>query len=166
MAILEFRSGIGYDVHRLVTGRKLVLGGVKIPYEKGLLGHSDADVLVHAIMDAVLGAAGAGDIGEHFPDTDHQYKGASSIALLKHVAGLVAAKGFKIVNVDAVLLAEAPKIKPHKAKMRMNIARALKIGEDCVNIKATTNEGLGFVGAEEGMAAYATASLRKGKQEK
>ncbi len=158
----EYHSGIGYDVHPLVAGRKLVLGGVKVPYEKGLKGHSDADVLVHAVMDAILGAAGAGDIGEHFPDTSRKYKGASSIELLKHVAGVVAKKSFTVVNVDAVLLAEEPKIKPYKKQMGVNIAAALGIDAAQVNIKATTNEGLGFIGAKEGMAAYATASLRKG----
>lgn len=158
----EYRCGIGYDVHRLASGRKLILGGVHVPYDRGLLGHSDADVLVHAIMDAVLGAAGQGDIGEHFPDTDMKYKGVSSIELLKHVGKVVVEKGFVVVNVDAVLLAEEPKIKPYKAQMGVHIAAALGIDAVRVNIKATTNEGLGFVGAKEGMAAYASASLRKG----
>ncbi|MBF0331339.1 MAG: 2-C-methyl-D-erythritol 2,4-cyclodiphosphate synthase [Candidatus Omnitrophica bacterium] len=162
MVVSEYRSGIGYDVHPLTTGRKLILGGVCLPYEKGLKGHSDADVLVHAIMDAILGAAGEGDIGEHFPDTSSEYKDASSIRLLKYVGQLVAQKGFTIVNVDAVLLAEEPKIKPYKNEMGVNIAGALGIDLGRVNIKATTNEGLGFVGAKEGMAAYATASLCKG----
>ncbi len=157
----ECHAGIGYDAHALVAGRKLVLGGVTIPHEKGLQGHSDADVLVHAVMDAVLGAAGLGDIGEHFPDRSRKYKGASSILLLKHVGGLAARAGFTVVNVDATLLAEAPKIAPHKKQMADNIAGALGIDGARVNIKATTNEGLGFVGAKQGMAAYATASLRK-----
>jgi 2-C-methyl-D-erythritol 2,4-cyclodiphosphate synthase len=158
----EYYSGIGYDVHQLVDGRKLVLGGIKIPYIKGLKGHSDADVLLHAIMDAVLGAAALGDIGEHFPDTRRKYKGVSSLLLLKQV-GVVAAKaGFTIVNIDAVLLAEEPKIKPYKKAMCACIAKALGINVSRVNIKATTNEGLGFIGAKQGMAAYATASLRKG----
>lgn len=158
----EYHAGIGYDVHPLVDGRKLVLGGVVIPYAKGLKGHSDADVLTHAIMDAILGAAGEGDIGEHFPDTSRKYKGASSLLLLGRVAQLVAKAGFTVVNVDVVLLAEEPKIKPYKAEMRANIAQALGMDDKHVNIKATTNEGLGFIGAKQGMAAYATASLRKG----
>ncbi len=158
----EYHSGIGYDVHPLVDGRKLVLGGVVIPYEKGLKGHSDADVLIHAIMDAILGAAGEGDIGEHFPDTSRKYKGVSSLLLLGRVAQIAAKAGFTVVNVDIVLLAEEPKIKPYKAEMRANIAKALGMDDKHVNIKATTNEGLGFIGAKQGMAAYATASLRKG----
>ncbi len=157
----EYRAGIGYDVHPLVEGRKLILGGVKIPYTKGLKGHSDADVLVHALMDAILGAAGKGDIGELFPDTSRKYKGASSIGLLKKVATLVARAGFTVVNVDVMLLAEEPKIKPYKSTMCSNIAGALGIDRSRVNIKATTHEGLGFIGKKEGMAAYATASLRK-----
>lgn len=157
----ECHAGIGYDVHALATDRKLVLGGVTIPYEKGLKGHSDADVVVHAVMDAVLGAAGLGDIGEHFPDKSRKYKGASSILLLKHVAGMAAKAGFTVVNVDVTLLAEAPKITPYKKQMVDHIAGALGIDGARVNVKATTNEGLGFVGAKQGMAAYATASLRK-----
>ena len=157
----EYRSGIGYDVHPLVEGRKLILGGVDVAYGRGLKGHSDADVLVHAIMDAILGAAGLGDIGEHFPDTSLEFKGASSIKLLKQVADLVAKAGFTVVNVDATLLAEEPKIAPHKKSMRANIAGALALPEARVNIKATTNEGLGFIGAKQGMAAYASASLCK-----
>ncbi|MFH0754364.1 MAG: 2-C-methyl-D-erythritol 2,4-cyclodiphosphate synthase [Candidatus Omnitrophota bacterium] len=157
----EYRSGIGYDAHRLTTGRRLVLGGVDIPYEKGLEGHSDADVLTHALMDAVLGAAGLGDIGEHFPNTDQEYKGVSSIKLLGYVALLVHKHGFTVVNADAVLLAEEPKINPHKKQMCAHMAKALGIDEARVNVKATTNEGMGFVGAKEGMAAYATALLRR-----
>ena len=156
----DYFSGIGYDVHVLTAGRRLVLGGVEIPHSRGLLGHSDADVLVHALMDAVLGAAGLGDIGEHFPDTSRKYKNASSILLLKEVCRLVEASGLKVVNVDCVLLAEEPRIGPYKAQMRENIARALDIDPPRVNIKATTQEGLGFVGRKEGMAAYATAVLR------
>jgi 2-C-methyl-D-erythritol 2,4-cyclodiphosphate synthase len=156
----EFRSGIGYDVHQLVDKRKLILGGVRIPYARGLKGHSDADVLVHAIMDAVLGAAGLGDIGEHFPDTGRKYKDAFSIELLEQVAQKVKTAGFCVVNVDAVLLAEEPRISPFKSKMRANIAKALGIDGSRVNVKATTNEGLGFIGAKQGMAAYATASLK------
>lgn len=156
----EYFSGIGYDVHQLVPGRSLVLGGVGIPYRLGLRGHSDADVLLHAISDALLGAAGKGDIGEHFPDTDAKYKGASSVVLLQHVGELLAAAGFAVVNVDCVLLAEQPKIMPYKEKMKANIAKALKIDACRVNVKATTNEGLGFAGREEGMAAYATVMLK------
>ncbi len=156
----DYLTGIGYDVHPLVVGRKLVLGGVKIPYEKGLKGHSDADVLLHAIMDAVLGSVGKGDIGEHFPDTDRKYKGIKSLRLLNDVRKLVEKAGFKVVNVDCVLLAEEPKIKPYKKEMCRNIAKALNMDVDRVNVKATTNEGLGFVGRKEGMVAYATALLR------
>lgn len=157
----EYRAGIGYDVHRLVAKRKLMLGGVKVPYARGLEGHSDADVLLHAVMDAILGAAGLGDIGEHFPDTSRKYKGVSSLLLLKKVGAAAVKAGFAIVNIDAVLLAEEPKIKPYKQAMRARMARALGIDASRVNIKATTNEGLGFVGAKQGMAAYAAASLRK-----
>jgi 2-C-methyl-D-erythritol 2,4-cyclodiphosphate synthase len=162
MSLPEYYSGIGYDVHPLVGGRKLVLGGVKIPHIKGLQGHSDADVLLHAIMDAILGAAGLGDIGEHFPNTSRKYKGASSRVLLKQVGCVTAKAGFTIVNIDAVLLAEEPKINPYKKEMCACIAKALGMDVARVNVKATTNEGLGFVGAKQGMAAYATASLRKG----
>ncbi len=156
----DYRSGIGYDVHPLVEGRKLVLGGVLIPHAKGLKGHSDADVLLHAIMDAVLGAAGQGDIGEHFPDTSSKYKNISSLLLLERVRKLIEASGLKVVNVDCVLLAETPKIKKYKLLMKENIAKALGIEACHVNVKATTNEGLGFVGRKEGMAAYATAVVR------
>lgn len=156
----DYCSGIGYDVHALVTGRKLVLGGVEIQHSQGLQGHSDADVLVHALMDALLGAAGLGDIGEHFPDTDKKFKNISSLKLLRQVCNLLESKGFKVVNVDCVLLAEAPKIRPHKEQMKINIANELDISPLQVNIKATTNEGLGFVGRKEGMAAYATAMVR------
>ncbi len=158
----EYHAGIGYDVHPLAAGRKLVLGGVEIPYALGLKGHSDADVLIHALMDAILGAAGAGDIGEHFPDTSRKYKGVSSLLLLTRVGQIAAKAGFTVVNVDVVLLAEEPRIKPYKVRMRGNIAGALGMDEQHVNIKATTNEGLGFVGAKQGMAAYAVAALRKG----
>jgi 2-C-methyl-D-erythritol 2,4-cyclodiphosphate synthase len=157
---IDYRTGIGYDVHRLVKGRKLLLGGVTIPYVKGLKGHSDADVLLHAIADAVLGAAGQGDIGMHFPDTDPRYKGISSLKLLVQVGKVVGKAGFKVSNIDCVLLAEAPKIGPYRRKMCQNIAKALNIDPDRVNVKATTNEGLGFIGRGEGMAAYATALLR------
>jgi len=161
MALPEYYSGIGYDVHQLLEGRKLVLGGIKIPYAKGLKGHSDADVLLHAIMDAVLGAAALGDIGEHFPDTSRKFKDVSSLLLLRQVGALTAKAGFTIVNIDAVLLAEEPKIKPYKKAMCACIAKALGMDVSRVNVKATTNEGLGFVGAKQGMAAYAAASLRK-----
>ena len=156
----DYRSGIGYDVHPLIKGRKLVLGGVTIPYEKGLKGHSDADVLLHAIADAVLGAAGQGDIGMHFPDTDPRFKGISSLKLLAQVGKVAGKAGFKVSNIDCVLLAEAPKIGPHRRKMCQNIAKALNVNVERVNVKATTNEGLGFIGRREGMAAYATATLR------
>lgn len=156
----QYCSGIGYDVHPLVSGRPLILGGETIPYSKGLKGHSDADVLVHAIMDALLGAAGKGDIGELFPDTDKKLKNISSIVLLDKVSKLLKKTGFKVVNVDAILLAEEPKIGPCKEAMRVNIAKALDIDPCQVNVKATTNEGLGFVGRKEGLAAYATAMLR------
>jgi 2-C-methyl-D-erythritol 2,4-cyclodiphosphate synthase len=154
-----YRTGIGYDVHRLVENRKLILGGVEIPHEKGLDGHSDADVLVHAICDALLGAAGKGDIGQHFPNTDERYKGVSSLTLLKNVQQMVVNAGYDVGNVDAVVIADAPSLKAFKHQMRFNIAYRLGVQEDCVNIKATTNEGLGFLGAKEGIAAYATVLL-------
>ena len=149
------RIGQGYDVHRLVEGRDLVLGGVKIPYEKGLLGHSDADVLVHAVMDALLGAAGERDIGYHFPDTDERYKGASSIVLLEEVMKILASKGLKPVNIDATIMAQKPKLSPFIEEMRENIAGATGLDKDFVNVKATTEEGLGFTGTGEGMKASA-----------
>ncbi|MBF0122445.1 MAG: 2-C-methyl-D-erythritol 2,4-cyclodiphosphate synthase [Candidatus Omnitrophica bacterium] len=155
-----FRSGIGYDVHPLAKGRKLILGGVKIPYKLGLLGHSDADVLLHAIADALLGAVGKGDIGEHFSNKSSKYKGISSLVILARVRQIVKAAGFKVVNIDCVLIAEEPKINRYKLVMKEKIARALGIVVDQVNVKATTNEGLGFVGRNEGMAAYATALVR------
>ena len=153
------RIGTGYDVHRLVEGRELVLGGVKIPYEKGLLGHSDADVLLHAIMDALLGAAALGDIGMHFPDTDPAYKGISSMELLKKVGVLLEEKCYIIGNIDATIIAQKHKLLPYKEQMRKNIAKALQISVSQVNIKATTEEGLGFTGSGEGMAAWATVLL-------
>ena len=140
------RIGHGYDVHRLAQGRKLILGGVDISWEKGLLGHSDADVLTHAVMDALLGAAGLGDIGQHFPDTAPAYAGADSLVLLSHVVGLLQGKGLAIGNVDAVILAQKPKLAPHIPQMRCNLADAMGISSDCVNVKATTEEGLGFTG--------------------
>lgn len=153
------RVGMGYDVHRLTEGRKLILGGVEIPWEKGLLGHSDADVIVHAVMDALLGAAALGDIGKHFPDTDPAYKGISSILLLRHVTELLNKNGYTIGNVDATIIAQKPKMAPHILKMRENMAEAMGIPVDCLNIKATTEEGLGFTGREEGIAAQAICLL-------
>lgn len=153
------RIGMGYDVHKLVNDRDLILGGVKIPYEKGLLGHSDADVLLHAIMDALLGAAALGDIGKHFPDTDPAYKGASSIKLLEHVGKLIDDKLYVIGNIDATIIAQRPKMAPHIQKMRENVAEALKIDVDQINIKATTEEGLGFTGTGEGISSQAVACL-------
>lgn len=153
------RVGIGYDVHRLVEGRKLIMGGVDIPYEKGLLGHSDADVLLHAIMDALLGAAALGDIGKHFPDSDPLYKGISSIELLRHVGDLVASEGYIIENIDATIIAQAPKMRPYIDKMRDNIAETLNLEIDQVNVKATTEEGLGFTGTGEGISSQAICSL-------
>ncbi len=151
----NLRIGHGYDVHRLVPDRRLILGGVEIPWEKGLLGHSDADVLVHAVMDALAGAARLGDIGKLFPDTDPAYKGISSLKLLGEVGRLLREKGFAVVNVDATLLAQAPKVAPYKARMAENIAAALGIEAERVNVKATTEEGLGFTGDGSGMAAHA-----------
>jgi 2-C-methyl-D-erythritol 2,4-cyclodiphosphate synthase len=151
--------GIGYDVHALVAGRKLILGGVEIPHAKGLVGHSDADVLMHAICDAVLGALGEADIGHFFPNTDPRWHGAASRVFLHEAARLTAARGGKLVNVDATVIAQAPKIYPHVAKMKVNISTALEINEQHIGIKATTNEGLGFLGREEGIAAMAVASI-------
>ncbi len=153
------RIGHGYDVHQLVEGRKLILGGVDIPWEKGLLGHSDADVLLHAIADAVLGAIAEGDIGKHFPDTDPRYKGADSLKLLEHVMNLAREKGYRLGNVDATIVAQRPKLAPHIQRMRENVAAALDAAVDRVNVKATTTEELGFAGRGEGIAAYAVALL-------
>lgn len=153
------RIGMGYDVHRLAEGRDCIIGGVKIPYEKGLLGHSDADVLLHAIMDALLGAAALGDIGKHFPDTDERYRGISSLLLLKQVGELLAENFFLIENIDATIIAQAPKMRPHIDAMRQNIADALRIDITQVNVKATTEEGLGFTGAGEGISAQAVCML-------
>ena len=155
------RVGIGYDAHQLVTGKDLVLGGVKIPHEKGLLGHSDADVLVHSIMDAILGAAALGDIGQYFPDTDAQYKGISSLELLKKVAKLLEEHRFVIENIDSTIIAENPKLKPYFQEMTRNIAEALELNLDQVSVKATTEERLGFTGREEGIVAQAICSLTK-----
>lgn len=156
------RIGHGYDVHRLVEGRKLVMGGVDIPWEKGLLGHSDADVLLHAIADGILGAIGEGDIGKHFPDTDPAYKGADSLKLLAHVAGLAAERGYRLGNLDATIIAQMPKMAPHIQSMRSNIATVLNADVSQVNVKATTEEGLGFSGAGEGIAAHAVVLMVKG----
>ena len=153
------RVGMGYDVHKLVEGRDLIMGGVKIPYEKGLLGHSDADVLLHAISDALLGAAALGDIGKHFPDTDPKYKGADSLKLLEHVGNLISDKLYVIGNIDATIIAQRPKMAPHIMQMRENIAKALRIDVDQVNVKATTEEGLGFTGAGEGISSQAICCL-------
>lgn len=155
------RVGHGYDVHRLTEGRKLILGGVEIPWTRGLLGHSDADVLTHAVMDALAGAARLGDIGKLFPDTDPAYAGVSSLKLLKEVGRLLAEKGFAVVNIDAGLLAQAPKIAPYKAQMAENLAAALGIEPEQVNVKATTEEGLGFTGDGSGMAAHAVVLVEK-----
>lgn len=155
------RVGMGYDVHKLVEGRKLVLGGVDIAYERGLLGHSDADVLVHAVMDALLGAAALGDIGKHFPDTDERYKGISSIRLLEHVAGLLEEKGYIVENVDATVIAQRPKLRPYIDKMCKNMADALGVEQEQINVKATTEEGLGFTGSGEGISAQAVCLLEK-----
>ena len=153
------RIGQGYDVHRLVEGRKLILGGVEIPYEKGLLGHSDADVLVHAVMDALLGAAALGDIGQHFPDTDPKYEGISSIRLLRNVGELLEREGYVIENIDATIIAQRPKLAPYRPRMAENITRALKLEEGRVSVKATTEEGLGFTGSGEGISAQAITLL-------
>lgn len=153
------RIGMGYDVHKLVPNRDLILGGVKISHELGLLGHSDADVLLHSIMDALLGAAALGDIGKHFPDTDPAYKGADSVKLLEHVGRLIREAGYSIENIDATIIAQRPKMRPHIDTMRRNIKEALGIELDQINVKATTEEGLGFTGSEEGISAQAICLL-------
>ncbi len=155
------RIGQGYDVHRLTEGRKLILGGVEIPYEKGLLGHSDADVLTHAVMDALLGAAALGDIGKLFPDTDERYRGADSLVLLAEVKRVLAEHGYAVVNVDATVIAQAPKLAPYREQMRKNMAERLGVGVDQVSVKATTEERLGFTGDGSGMAAQAIALIEK-----
>lgn len=159
---MEYRVGLGYDIHRLVEARKLFLGGVEIPYFKGLLGHSDADVLLHAIADALLGAAALGDIGEHFPDTDPQYQGISSVELIKKVKSMIKEKGFVISNIDAVIIAQEPNLSPFKKKIQEAIAGVLSLAPASVGIKAKTNEGLGETGRKEAIAVYAVASLNKG----
>ena len=155
-----FRIGEGYDVHRLAEGRKLIIGGVEIPYSKGLLGHSDADVLLHAVMDALLGAAALGDIGRHFPDSDPAYEGASSLELLVECSRMLTGRGFKVENIDCTLIAQEPKVGPYREAMRENIAKALGIDISQVNVKATTEEGLGFTGTGEGMAARAVCLIK------
>ena len=155
------RIGHGYDVHRLTEGRDLIIGGVKISYEKGLLGHSDADVLTHAVMDALLGAAALGDIGKHFPDTDPAYKGADSLKLAQHVAKLLQDKGYRIGNIDATVIAQAPKLAPHIPLMKQNLARALGCDADQINVKATTEEHLGFTGEGLGIAAHAVCLIER-----
>jgi len=157
----NYRIGHGYDVHKLTEGRKLILGGVEIPHTVGLLGHSDADVLVHAVMDALLGAAALGDIGKHFPDTDEKYKGANSLKLLMHVRDLLKEKCYSISNIDSTVIAQKPKLAPHIEKMRKNIANTLNIPEDAVNVKATTTEHLGFEGRCEGISAHAVCIIEK-----
>ena len=157
------RVGIGYDVHKLVENRKLILGGVEVPHTKGLLGHSDADVLLHAIADALLGAAALGDIGKHFPDTDDRYKGISSMILLEHVGKLLAEHKYFINNIDATIVAQKPKLLPYIPTMRENVAKVLHLELDAVNIKATTEERLGFTGSEEGMSSYAVCSIEQVK---
>ena len=157
----QFRVGTGYDVHKLVPDRKLILCGVEVPYELGLLGHSDADVALHALSDALLGAAALGDIGKHFPDTDERFKGADSAKLLEHVVLLVQEKGWQVNNVDLTIIAQRPKLASYIPEMRARVAQVLKIDEDCVNVKATTTEKLGFTGRGEGIAAEAVASLVK-----
>ncbi|OAJ71902.1 2-C-methyl-D-erythritol 2,4-cyclodiphosphate synthase [Methylobacillus sp. MM3] len=155
------RIGHGFDVHQLVEGRKCIIGGVDIPHEKGLKGHSDADVLLHAVCDALLGAAALGDIGKHFPDTDTRFKGIDSRELLRHVAALIKEKGYRVVNVDATVIAEAPRLAKHIAAMCANIALDLAIDADCVNVKATTSERLGFTGRGEGIAAEAVCLIER-----
>jgi|TARA_B110000483_G_scaffold203389_1_gene245642 2-C-methyl-D-erythritol 2,4-cyclodiphosphate synthase len=157
----EYRSGIGYDVHKLVEGRDCIIGGVKINFHKGLLGHSDADVLAHAIADALLGAGGFGDIGTFFPDTDAQFKGMDSMKILEHVANHLRANGFEIVNIDSVVIAEVPKINPHRVAMQNRMSEVLGLEASRLGVKATTNEKMGFLGRQEGIAAQAVASIKK-----
>ena len=155
------RIGHGYDVHRLVDDRKLIMGGVEIPWEKGLLGHSDADVLLHAIADALLGALAMGDIGKHFPDSDPAFKGADSMKLVEHVVGLVRQRGYRVGNLDATIIAQRPKMAPHIPAMRENIARVCAVEVERINVKATTEEGLGFTGSGEGIAAHAVVLMER-----
>ena len=157
------RIGYGYDAHRLAAGRRLVLGGVTVPYHMGLQGHSDADALTHAVADALLGAAGLGDIGEHFPDDDPAYEGVDSLALLRRVGGLLDKSGFAVVNLDATIVAQKPKLQPYAGEMRRRLAEALGVAPDSVNVKATTEEGMGFTGSGQGIAAHAVALVRSRK---
>jgi 2-C-methyl-D-erythritol 2,4-cyclodiphosphate synthase len=159
---MSARTGIGYDVHRLVEGRRLVLGGVEVPHDRGLAGHSDADVLTHAVIDALLGAAGLGDIGQHFPETDQRFRDADSIELLRGTAARIRGHGLAVVNVDATVVAERPRLADHRDAMRAQLAEALEVASERVNVKATTGEGMGWVGREEGIAAVAVASLAEG----
>jgi 2-C-methyl-D-erythritol 2,4-cyclodiphosphate synthase len=159
---MEYRSGFGYDVHRLVEGRPLILGGVHVPYERGLEGHSDADVLLHAATDAILGAAGMGDIGTHFPSSDPSLKGISSVEMLRQVVRMAADAGWRVENLDGTIVAQQPRLSPHTPNMRAAIARALDIEEERVNIKSKTTDGLGFTGTGEGMAAYCAVMLARG----
>jgi len=155
------RIGLGYDAHRLIEGRDLMLGGVKIPFHLGLLGHSDADVLIHAIIDALLGAAKLGDIGRNFPDTDEKYRGIVSTLLLRETAQLLASAGYRIVNIDTTIVSQNPKLAPYLPEMEKNVSHTLGVDADCINIKATTEEGMGFTGSEEGMAAYAVCLITR-----
>ena len=155
------RIGIGYDVHKLVENRDLIIGGVNVPHEKGLLGHSDADVLTHAVMDSILGALALGDIGKHFPDTDERFKGADSIKLLEHVYTLITEMGYKINNIDCTIIAQSPKMAPHIQKMKENFAKALNTDIDNINVEATTEEGLGFTGTKEGISAQSVCTVVK-----
>lgn len=155
------RIGLGYDVHKLIEGRDLIIGGVNIPYEKGLLGHSDADVLIHAIIDSMLGSLALGDIGKHFPDTDERYKDADSIKLLKFVNDLISEKGYEINNIDSIIIAQSPKMAPHIEEMRKNIAKVLNTDIDNISVKATTEEGLGFTGTKQGISAQSICLLNK-----
>ena len=158
---MKFKIGSGYDVHRLANDRRLIIGGVNIPFDKGLKGHSDADVLTHAICDAILGAAGLGDIGRHFPDSDPTYRNISSLILLKHCANMLEDQGYSIVNIDCTILAQSPKLEPYKKEMEHKIAAAIEISPESVNVKATTTEGLGFEGKGEGIAAHAVVLITK-----
>ncbi len=161
MVAPEFKIGSGYDVHKFVPGRDLIIGGVNIDFDRGLEGHSDADVLIHAICDAILGASGLGDIGEHFPDTDSEFKGISSMILLEKCGNLMKQKGYEVSNMDCIVFAQVPKISPFKEEMEKNIAKGLNLAPDLVNVKATTTEKLGFIGKEEGIAAQCTLLLKK-----
>ena len=163
---MDFRIGFGYDAHRLTEGRALILCGVEIPHDRGLLGHSDADVALHALMDAMLGAAALGDIGKHFPDTDEKYRGASSVELLKQVNALLAENGFAVNNADVCIVAQSPKLAPYMGEMKDTVAQALNVSPDAINIKATTTEKMGFEGRGEGISAYAVCSIVSNKEKK